>query len=52
MGAPQKCRQVLERLLAAGVTEVACLVDIGLDFEHIAASLERLEALTKDVSAG
>jgi uncharacterized protein YoaH (UPF0181 family) len=38
-------------LIAMGVTELACLVDFGLDFEQIQQSVERLQQLLEGNSA-
>jgi natural product biosynthesis luciferase-like monooxygenase protein len=45
LGTPAKCARLLDRLLAIGVDEVACLIDFGLDFESVMESLGRLDEL-------
>ncbi len=44
-GSVDTCSQLVERLLAIGVNEVACLLDYGLDVEATLASLEHLNVL-------
>ncbi|MGV3525027.1 MAG: MupA/Atu3671 family FMN-dependent luciferase-like monooxygenase [Candidatus Sericytochromatia bacterium] len=45
LGDAASCRARLEQLRAAGVQEVACLVDFGLDHATVLAGIERLAAL-------
>lgn len=45
LGAPQKCARVIERLMGAGVNEIACLIDFGLDLPSVMGSLHRLNEL-------
>ncbi|GHF53276.1 siderophore biosynthesis protein [Kitasatospora xanthocidica] len=42
IGTPEKCLRMLERVGAAGVDEIACLVDFGLPLERVLDSLELL----------
>jgi len=42
LGTPEKCKQILARLGAAGVTEAACLVDFGLQRQKVKDSLTKL----------
>jgi natural product biosynthesis luciferase-like monooxygenase protein len=44
-GAPAECRDMLERAAAAGVDEIACLIDFGVDEDLVLRSLEHLDAL-------
>jgi natural product biosynthesis luciferase-like monooxygenase protein len=44
-GTPESCLAMTDRLKAAGVDEVACLVDFGVDTESILASLRHLNEL-------
>ncbi len=44
-GTPDECRPMLERVAAAGVTEVACLVDFGVEEEAVLGALRHLDAL-------
>jgi acyl carrier protein len=41
-GTPAACVQIVERLKAIGVDEVACLIDFGIDFDAVMQSLRHL----------
>jgi natural product biosynthesis luciferase-like monooxygenase protein len=43
LGTPEKCMQILDQLQQIGVTEIACLVDFGLDTASIMESLHLLK---------
>ena len=45
MGTPAKCSRVIEQLLAAGVDEVACLVDFGVEADAVLGDLQHLNEL-------
>lgn len=45
IGTPETCFPMVERLKKAGVDEVACLVDFGIDFGSLMASLEYVKEL-------
>lgn len=45
MGTPAKCARVVEPLIAAGVDEVACLVDFGVERDAVLDSLQHLNEL-------
>lgn len=45
LGAPEKCARLIDALVDAGVDEVACLVDFGVDADSVLASLTRLDEL-------
>jgi natural product biosynthesis luciferase-like monooxygenase protein len=45
LGTPEKCASMVEKVGAAGVNDIACLVDFGLDLATTMASLERLTVL-------
>jgi natural product biosynthesis luciferase-like monooxygenase protein len=45
MGTPAKCSRVIEQLLAAGVDEVACLVDFGVAADAVLGNLQYLNEL-------
>src|SRR5215218_143818 len=45
MGTPAKCSRVIEQLLAAGVDEVACLVDFGVEADAVLGNLQHLNEL-------
>ena len=45
MGTPAKCSRVIEQLLAAGVDEVACLVDFGVEAGAVLENLQHLNEL-------
>jgi len=47
MGAPEKCKQVVQRMKGIGVTEIACLLDFGVDEELVLKSLEHLNEFRK-----
>jgi len=50
MGTPAKCSRVIDQLLAAGVDEVACLVDFGVDADAVLGNLEYLNELREHYS--
>ena len=52
LGTPEKCARLIRSLKAAGVDEVACLVDFGLDEETVLAGLERLDDLRRTQGVG
>jgi natural product biosynthesis luciferase-like monooxygenase protein len=45
MGTPAKCARLVERLSAAGVDELACLIDFGVDTDSVLESLSYLNEL-------
>jgi natural product biosynthesis luciferase-like monooxygenase protein len=45
MGAPEKCARVIDALVDAGVDEIACLVDFGVDADSVLESLAGLDKL-------
>lgn len=45
IGTPEKCEQMIRRLVAVGVDEIACLIDFGLDVNTVMEGLENLVAL-------
>ena len=42
-GTPARCLRMIEQLRQAGVDEIACLIDFGVDFDSVMASLQCLE---------
>lgn len=52
LGTPDKCAATIARLAAAGVNELACLVDFGLDLNSTLASLQRLAELRRSLNFG
>jgi len=48
LGTRQGCRRMVERLQAAGVTEIGCLIDFGVEADAVLASLEGLAGLRDD----
>ena len=44
-GTASTCLQMVDRLKAIGVDEVACLIDFGIDFDSVMSSLQHLEML-------
>lgn len=53
MGTPAKCSRVIEPMIAAGVNEIACLVDFGVAHEDVLESLQHLNELKEhyDIAA-
>jgi len=47
IGTPETCAATLERLRAAGVDEVACLIDFGVATDQVLASLPHLDELRR-----
>jgi natural product biosynthesis luciferase-like monooxygenase protein len=47
LGDTEKCAETIKHLAHIGVNEVACLVDFGLPYDEVMASLERLDQLRK-----
>jgi len=45
LGTPAKCARLVERLSAAGVDELACLIDFGVDTDSVLESLSYLNEL-------
>lgn len=45
LGTPDRCAGVVERLAELGVDEIACLLDFGLPFDTVLASLPKLDEL-------
>lgn len=46
-GTPAKCSQLVDRLMEAGVNEIACLIDFGLPLEEVMEGLHSLNILRK-----
>jgi natural product biosynthesis luciferase-like monooxygenase protein/FkbM family methyltransferase len=44
-GTPQSCLEMIDRLKLAGVDEVACLIDFGVDVESVLSNLTYLDQL-------
>ncbi|HYV11059.1 MAG TPA: MupA/Atu3671 family FMN-dependent luciferase-like monooxygenase [Pyrinomonadaceae bacterium] len=51
IGTPEKCEQLIRRLVAVGVNEIACLIDFGLDVSTVMEGLENLVALKARLSS-
>ncbi len=45
MGTEESCQAMIQKLKEAGVDEVACLIDFGVDFESLMVSLTHLNRL-------
>jgi alkanesulfonate monooxygenase SsuD/methylene tetrahydromethanopterin reductase-like flavin-dependent oxidoreductase (luciferase family) len=45
IGTPDQCARQAERLSENGVDEIACLIDFGIGFNDVMASLRRLSTL-------
>ncbi|MFN0241290.1 MAG: MupA/Atu3671 family FMN-dependent luciferase-like monooxygenase [Planctomycetota bacterium] len=46
-GTPERCLALAERVRAAGVDEIACLIDFGVAVDDVLASLPRLDRLRR-----
>jgi natural product biosynthesis luciferase-like monooxygenase protein/FkbM family methyltransferase len=46
-GTPETCMQMINRLKLAGVDEVACLIDFGVDVDSVISNLTYLDQLRK-----
>ena len=51
LGTPEKCAALIEQLASAGVNDLACLLDFGLDYETTMEGLHRLAALRESLQA-
>jgi natural product biosynthesis luciferase-like monooxygenase protein/amino acid adenylation domain-containing protein/FkbM family methyltransferase len=51
MGTPEACLETVRTLKAAGVDEVACLVDFGVEEERVLAGLDGLARVLRDSRA-
>jgi len=49
LGTPDKCAAVIEKVAAAGVNDLACLLDFGLDHETTMEGLRHLAELRKSM---
>lgn len=49
-GTPETCIQMVERLEAVGIDEIACLIDFGVDSELVLQRLELLDELRRRVA--
>ena len=49
LGTPEKCAALIENLAAAGVNDLACLLDFGLDYETTMEGLHRLADLRESL---
>jgi natural product biosynthesis luciferase-like monooxygenase protein len=47
LGTPDKCLRLVESLRTAGVDEIACLIDFGVDHDRVLAMLERLDGVRR-----
>lgn len=47
LGTPMKCSRMIEKLERAGIDEVACLVDFGVDTGSVIGSLELLDVVRR-----
>lgn len=45
LGTPESCGWIVERMAGIGVTEIACLIDFGVDENLVIASLSHLDRL-------
>jgi natural product biosynthesis luciferase-like monooxygenase protein len=51
VGTAAECAQQAVRLKESGVDEIACLIDFGIGFESVMASLQRLATLIAETTA-
>lgn len=51
-GTPERCAAMVDQVTAAGVDEVACLVDYGVDPDTVLASLDGLEEVRRLAGVG
>jgi len=49
LGTPDKCAAVIEKVASAGVNDLACLLDFGLDHETTMEGLRRLAELRRSM---
>lgn len=47
-GTPAEARKIVERTIDAGVDEIACLVDFGVDYDKVKASFPHLKNLVSN----
>jgi natural product biosynthesis luciferase-like monooxygenase protein len=52
LGTPERCFGLVEHLLDLGVTEIACLIDFGLDADTVMGGLEHLVRLQRCYNGG
>ncbi|MGC0208551.1 MupA/Atu3671 family FMN-dependent luciferase-like monooxygenase [Streptomyces levis] len=52
IGSPDTCREMADRVAAAGVDDIACLVDFGVPSERIPAVIPLIAALAGDRGPG
>ena len=50
LGTPDKCAAIIEKVAAAGVNHLACLLDFGLDHETTMEGLRHLAELRQDAA--
>lgn len=48
IGTKETCRQTIAYMEKIGVDEIACLIDFGLDFDSVMASLAKLTELKNE----
>jgi natural product biosynthesis luciferase-like monooxygenase protein len=51
-GTPQTCMQMIPKLKAAGIDEVACLIDFGVDADSVLSSLHYLNQVKEGFNKG
>ena len=52
IGSPDQCVAQARRLAELGIDEVACLIDFGVDYEYVMASLEHIAAIAETMGSG
>jgi alkanesulfonate monooxygenase SsuD/methylene tetrahydromethanopterin reductase-like flavin-dependent oxidoreductase (luciferase family) len=48
LGTPEKCAAIIEKVVGAGVNDLACLLDFGLDHETTMEGLKHLADLRRN----
>jgi len=51
IGTPERCLEIVEKVQAAGVDEIACLIDFGIAPDTVLEGLQHLKALMETVRA-
>lgn len=49
-GTPESCLKMIEKAIGAGVDEIACLIDFGVDDELVLSGLESIKSLKNSLS--
>src|SRR5262249_32545577 len=49
LGTPEKCAAIIEKVATAGVNDLACLLDFGLDYDTTMDGLRNLAELRRNM---